>query len=157
VTGLESGSELVFVVDLWCWRICIDNVATVTPDGLESTLQPDQLAVEAVRLEFAQEAMDVGGLAGRQRVGVIDNDAGCSAPRREPGPGHGRREHRGEPLEGEERALEEGGGHGEGDGAGDTGRGEGSMRADVEDEGGGVGEPGRELGEEDGGERGHVR
>ena len=65
MTGLESGSELVFIFDLRRWRICIDNVATVTPDGLESTLQPDKLAVEAVRLEFAQEAMDVGRLAGR--------------------------------------------------------------------------------------------
>ena len=60
-------------------------------------------------------------------------------------------------MEGEERALEEGGRDGEGDGAGDTGRREGSMRADVEDEGGRIGEPGRKLGGGDGGERGHVR
>lgn len=153
MSGLESGGDLVFVVDLRCRRICINNVSTVAPDGLEPALQPSELAVIAVGLEFAQEAMDIGRLARQQRVGVVHEDPRCALPRREPGPRYGGRQHRGQSLEREEWALEEGRRHREGDGAGDTGGGKGSMRPDIDDESGGVGEPGREGRGRDGGER----
>jgi hypothetical protein len=47
---------------LWVWGIGVDDVPSVFPDGLETTLEPSELALEAICPEFAEEATDIGGV-----------------------------------------------------------------------------------------------
>jgi len=137
---------VVVVVDFRVRLAGVDDVPSVFPDGLEATLEPNELAVEAISPEFAEETADIGGVGDCMGVCIVDEDARAGAPGGESGAGTGGGQHGTELLEGEQGALEEGGGDAEGDGVGDAGRGVGSMGTDVDEEGIVVSEPDIELG-----------
>jgi len=145
---------IVVVVDFGVRGVGVDDVPSVFPDGLETTLEPSELAVEAICPEFAEEATDIRGLCDCMAVCIVDEDARARMPGGESAAGTGGGQHGTELLEGEQGALEQGGGNTEGDGVGDAGRSVGSMGTNVDDEGGVVCEPGIEVGGCYGGKRG---